>query len=245
MLDFNHRCMRAGSTAQSSGGLSSTLARTKGARNTDYEAKRRELLGRLLPRFVDRVQGRPSFRQFAAAAGVTMPTLRHYFGDRSDVVAALLEEYRRLGDRRLELVAQPTGDFETSIDAFAQELVAGMQASGGPVRLGDVFAASLAEGLMDPEISPLALRYIVDPAVAALERRLAAHIARGEMRETTDVKAAALTLIAPILLAVLHQDQMKGAGEHPVVLPALAGEVAAAFVRAYRRAPAVAAASAG
>lgn len=213
------------------------MARTKGARNTDYEAKRRELLGRLLPRFVDRVNGRPSFRQFAAAAGVTMPTLRHYFGDRSDVVAALLEEYRRLGEHRLELVAQPVGDFESSIQDFAQQLVAGMQAPRGLVRLGDVFAASLAEGLADPEISPFALRYIVDPATEALERRLQAHIARGEMRETADLKAAALTLLAPIVLAVLHQDQMEGAGQHPIALPELACEVAQAFVRAYRREP--------
>jgi AcrR family transcriptional regulator len=212
------------------------LARTKGARNADYEAKRRELLGRLLPRFADRTNGRPSFRQFAAAAGVTMPTLRHYFGDRSDVVAALLEEYHRLGERRLERVAQPAGDFETSIHEFAQEVVAGMQAANGPVRLGDVFSASLAEGLMDPEIGPLSLRYILDPGVEALERRLAAHIARGEMRPS-DVRAAALALMSPILLAVLHQDQMEGSGERPIALPALALEVAAAFIRAYRTEP--------
>lgn len=215
------------------------MARTKGARNADYEAKRRELLGRLLPRFVDRAQGRPSFRQFAAAAGVTMPTLKHYFGDRSDVVAAVLEDYRRQGEGRLQLISQPAGDFETSIHDFAQELVDGLQASAGPVRLGDVVSASLAEGLMDPEISPIALSCILDPAIEALERRLRAHIARGEMWETTDVRAAALALLAPILLAVLHQDQMQGAGRHPIALPDLAQEVAAAFVRAYRREPQV------
>lgn len=209
------------------------MARTKGARNADYEAKRRELLGRLLPRFADRAQGRPSFRQFAAAAGVTMPTLRHYFGDRSDVVAAVLEEYRRLGAARLDNVSQPDGDFEASIRVFAEDLVVGLQADGDLVRLGDVFSASLAEGLTDAEISPLALRYVLDPAVEALQRRLDVHIARGEMRRT-DARAAALMLIAPILLAVLHQDQMEGAQERPIPLKALAGEVAAAFVRAYR-----------
>jgi AcrR family transcriptional regulator len=209
------------------------LARTKGARNADYEAKRRELLGRLLSRFVDRAQGRPSFRQFAAAAGVTMPTLRHYFGDRSDVVAAVLDEYRRLGAARLDQVSQPDGDFEASVRAFAEDLVIGLQAESGPVRLGDVFSASLAEGLTDPEISPLALRYVLDPSVEALEQRLEAHMARGEMRRT-DARAAALMLIAPILLAVLHQDQMEGAQDRPIPLQALAQEVADAFVRAYR-----------
>jgi AcrR family transcriptional regulator len=213
------------------------LARTKGARNADYDAKRRELLARLLPRFVDRAQGRPSFRQFAAAAGVTMPTLRHYFGDRSNVVAAVLEEYRRQGDKRLEIVATPAGGFESSVRQFAHGLIFGMQAPGGAVRLGDVFSASLSEGLTDPEISPLALRYVVDPAVEALERRLSVHIARGEMREA-DVRAAALMLISPLLLAVLHQDQMSGALSHPVALHELAANVADAFIRAYRPEPA-------
>jgi AcrR family transcriptional regulator len=208
------------------------LARTKGARNADYDAKRSELLARLLPRFVDRGQGRPSLRQFAAAAGVTMPTLRHYFGDRSDVVGAVLEEYRRLGETRLERVATPAGDFASSIRGFARDLVAGLQAQGGPARLGDVFSASLSEGLADPEISPLALRYVLDPAVEALERRLNAHLERGEMRKA-DLRAAALTLIAPLLLAVLHQDQMQGASVRPVALHALADEVADAFIRAY------------
>jgi len=213
-------------------GGSARLARTKGARNADYDVKRRELLGRLLPRFVDRGQGRPSFRQFAAAAGVTMPTLRHYFGDRSDVVAAVLEEYRRLGETRLRHVSVPAGDFTSSIRDFARGLVFGLQAQGGPARLGDVFSASLSEGLSDPEISPFALRYVLDPAVEALEQRLAVHIERGEMRQT-DLRAAALTLIAPILLAVLHQDQMQGASLKPVALDALADAVAEGFIRAY------------
>lgn len=208
------------------------MARTKGARNADYDAKRRELLGRLLPRFVDRDQGRPSFRQFAAAAGVTMPTLRHYFGDRSDVVAAVLEEYRRLGEACLDIVSTPTGDLASSVRDFARGLVAGMQSVCGPVRLGDVFSASLSEGLADPEISPLALRHVLEPAVDALERRLAAHVARGEMRRT-DLRAAALILIAPILFSVLHQDQMQGASLRPLALDDLADEVADAFVRAY------------
>jgi AcrR family transcriptional regulator len=208
------------------------LARTKGARNADYHAKRRELLGRLLPRFVDRSQGRPSFRQFAAAAGVTMPTLRHYFGDRSDVVAAVLEEHRRLGDRQLEVASTPAGDFAGSIRDFAHGLVAGLQAPDRPVRLGDVFSASLSEGLADPEIGPLALRHVLDPALEALEQRLERHVERGEMLKA-DLRAAALTLIAPILLAVLHQDQMQGASLRPVALHDLAEDVAQAFIRAY------------
>jgi AcrR family transcriptional regulator len=208
------------------------VARTKGARNADYDAKRQELLERLLPRFVDRAKGRPSFRQFAAAAGVTMPTLRHYFGDRADVVAAVLQDFHRQANERMEMIAAPAAGFAPSVREYAMAFVAGMQCADGPVRLGDVFAASLSEGLADPEISPIALRYVIDPALEALERRLAVHVARGEMRET-DLRAAALMLIAPILVAVLHQDQMRGAASCPMVLNQVADDVAGAFIRAY------------
>lgn len=207
------------------------LPRAKGVKNADYESKRRELLDRMLPRFARLDLERPSLRQFAAAAEVTAPTLQHYFGDRTGVVAALLEEYRLRGASRLEVAAKPTGAFADSVREFADSLVVGMQANSA-ARLGDVMAASLCEGLADPQISPLALTHIIDPAVDALVARLDEHAARGEMIET-DRRAAALVLLSPLLLAVLHQDQMKGRASRHIELSGLAEAVSSAFVRAY------------
>jgi hypothetical protein len=101
------------------------------------------------------------------------------------------------------------------------------------VRLGDVFAISIAEGLLDRDIGPAALRFIVDPAVDTLQRRLRVHIERGEMRRA-DTRAAALMLISPLLLAILHQDHMGGADCNPANLPAVITEVCDAFIRAYQ-----------
>jgi AcrR family transcriptional regulator len=207
------------------------LPRTKGVKNADYETKRRELLDRMLPRFARLDVERPSLRQLAAAAEVTAPTLQHYFGDRTGVVAALLEEYRRRGETRLGLVSKASGPFESSMREFAHGFVFGLQA-GAQVRLGDVLAASLCEGLADPRVSPLALTHIIDPAVDALTARLDEHAGRGEMTET-DTRAAALMLLSPLLLAVLHQDQMNGRERRVIELAALADEVSSAFVRAY------------
>lgn len=207
------------------------LPRAKGVKNADYEAKRRELLDRMLPRFARLDLERPSLRQFAAAAEVTAPTLQHYFGDRTGVIEALLAAYRERGAPRLAIAAKANGPFAESIREFAQALVFGMQA-GSAARLGDVMAASLCEGLADPQISPLALAHIIDPAVDALVARLDEHAARGEMIET-DRRAAALLLLSPLILAVLHQDQMKGRASRHIELSGLAESVAAAFVRAY------------
>lgn len=208
------------------------MPRRKGTRNEGYDGRRRELLMRMLPRFARRDLDRPSLRELAAAAQVTVPTLRHYFGGRPEVVAALLAEYRRLGESRLQLAAQPAGGFEPSMREFAHAFVRGLQAPG-PVRLGDMFAVSLAEGLLAPEVGGTVLQNILDPAVAALQARLERHVADAEMRRT-DTRAAALMLLSPLLVAALHQDQLGGRQSHPLELHGLAEELAGAFVRAYR-----------
>lgn len=209
------------------------LPRAKGVKNADYEAKRRELLHRMLPRFVRLDLGRPSLRSLAAAAQVTAPTLQHYFGDRSGVVIALLQEIRRLGEPWLDRLARPAGPFAASVREFAAEFVAGMQARGR-VRPGDALAASLAESLADPAISPAALTYVIDPALDALAARLQRHVDSGEMIHT-DLRAAALMLLSPLLVAVLHQDQMGGRASRRLELARLAEQAAQAFVRAYGR----------
>jgi hypothetical protein len=129
------------------------------------------------------------------------------------------------------MVSKANGPFAASMREFAQGFVFGLQA-GSAVRLGDVLAASLCEGLADPQVSPLALAHIIDPAVDALTARLEAHAERGEMIET-DLRAAALMLLSPLLLAVLHQDQMKGRESRHIELTGLAEQVSSAFVRAY------------
>ena len=207
------------------------MPRPKGVKNEGHEDKRRELLLRMLPRFIRRDVERPSLRQLAAAAGVSVPTLRHYFGGRSDVVAALLTEYRSMGEARLRQAAEPAGDLHASVRDFAHQFVRGMQAER-QVRLGDMFAASLTEGLLDPAVSATVLQTILDPSIDALQARLGRHIEAGQMRQA-DTRAAALMLLSPLLVAVLHQDQLCGRNTHPLDLPTLADELASSFVRAY------------
>lgn len=207
------------------------MARPKGARDGEYEARRTALLRRITRRLMRREIARPSFRQLAAEAEVSVPTLRHYFGDRPKLMAAILAAYLEDGRRGLEAVAAPTGDLATSIRDYCSALLAAMQAPRD-VRLGDVFAVSLAEGLLDDEIGPSALRYIVDPSLEVLQRRLDEHVRRGEMI-ATDTRAAALFLLSPLLVAILHQDHLGGRDASPVDLNGAFDSICAAFLRAY------------
>jgi hypothetical protein len=123
--------------------------------------------------------------------------------------------------------------FADSILDFSRTLV-GALAAEHDVRLGDFFAVSLGEGLIDPGVSRSTLRHVLDPTVATLESRLRTHVDRGEMIDT-DLRDAALMLVSPLLLASLHQDQMGGATESPIRLDEMVERLSAAFVRAFSR----------
>ena len=212
------------------------MPRPKGSRDADHETKRRELLRRMTVRMMRREVVRPSLRDLAATAEVSVPTLRHYFGGRADLFDAMLAEVLRQGRPGLDAQSHSDRPFADSIRDYAEALVRAL-AAPREVRLGDVFAVSLAEGLLDPEVSRSTLTHIVDPTLETLEARLRHHMDRGEMIQT-DARAAALMLLSPLLLASLHQDQLQGAAVRPIALDELAADLTSAFIRAYGTPPA-------
>lgn len=213
-----------------------SLSRTKGARDLDYDAKRRDLLERMTLQLARREGERASFRDLASAAGVSGPTLRHYFGDRRAVIEAVLAECLRRGRPTLEAQRATTLPLGRSIRAYAGDLVAALTAEKS-VRLGDIFALSLAEGLIDPTYGRPALEHILEPTLQVLEARLSIHIERGELRRDTDPRVAALQLVSPLLLACLHQNQLDGLQVRPLDLQKLVEDTCQAFLRAHAEAP--------
>lgn len=209
------------------------MPRPKGTRDADYGIRRSELLRGMSRHMMRRDSPRPSLRELASAAGVSVPTLRHYFGARAQVVDAIFEECLKLGRDGLESQRHPERPFAESISDYASKLIQAL-AGGRDVRLGDLFAVSLGEGLLDVDVSRSTIRHIFDPTVEVLEHRLKVHIDRGEMIDT-DVRAAALMLLSPLLLASLHQNQLSGQTERPMSLALVAEAVSVAFVRAYAK----------
>jgi AcrR family transcriptional regulator len=220
------------------------LSRTKGARDLDYDSKRRELLEKMTLQLMRREGERASFRDLAAAAGVSGPTLRHYFGDRRALIGAVLEECLRRGRPGLEAQRSTSLPLAASIRTYCDDLVCALTADKS-VRLGDIFALSLAEGLIDPAYGRPALEYILEPTLQVLEARLDLHIARGEMRSDADARTASLQLVSPLLLACLHQNQLDGLQVRPLSLDRLVDDTCAAFMRAYQVSTAPAAPPAG
>lgn len=202
------------------------MTRVKGARNRDYESRRFALADRLRSRLA--VGGRPSFAELAASADVSLATLRHYFGDRAGAVEAVLALHGALGGPHLAKLAEASGAFAVSIADAAAEIAEGFAT---PI-VAELHGLGLTEGLGEPRQGPAYLRHILEPTIAALETRLARHVAAGEMRPV-DTRAAALTLLAPLVLAHLHQDGLGGRDDRPLDQAAHREAQVDAFLRAY------------
>lgn len=207
------------------------MSRPKGAKDAEYETRRSRLLHDMSRYMMTRGSAWPSLRELAAAAGVSVPTIRHYFGGRTEVVDAVFAECLRLGQAGLDAQAAPNAGFEQSIRAYVGSLLKALE-TRRDVNLGDLFAVGLGEGLLDPAIARSTLRHIIDPTLITLERRLQAHMDRGEMR-SCDVRSAALMLATPLLLTYLHQRQLHGDAERPASIPDVANHITDAFVRAF------------
>ncbi len=155
------------------------MGRPAGSHNPDFEATRARLLRGVFARLAEPDGARASFRDLAAAAGVSVATLRHYFGSREGLIQALFEQSHEAGRRYLlEVAAGPIGPVRESLAYVLDQVGAGFRAGV----LDKLHAIGLSAGMMDPAIGPAYLRWILEPTIESLEARLSRHIARGELR---------------------------------------------------------------
>lgn len=203
------------------------MPRKKGSLNADFDAARAGLVARLRAALLGS-EPPSSYRALAKAAGVTIPTLRHYFADREGVYAAVFADCHAGGQSELDTAATPSGPFPESIRDLVRHFADGFRYGG----LTELHAVGLAEGFGNRRVAAAFLGEVFEPTLAATQVRLEAHVARGEMRPT-DARHAALRLVGPILLAFLHQHALGGSAGYPLDLDAFAADHAAAFVAAH------------
>lgn len=176
---------------------------------------------------------RASFRELSAAAGVSVATMRHYFGTREGLITAVLEMCNAAGQRYLlEVAAGPIGLVGESLAHVLARIGAGFRHGG----LAQVHAIGLSAGLREPVLGPAYLQQVFEPTVESLEARLARHVARGELR-AGDLRHMALSLVTPPLLVLLHQGALGGACTRPLSYEAFCADHLAGFLRAYGAGP--------
>ncbi|HYV44887.1 MAG TPA: TetR/AcrR family transcriptional regulator [Myxococcaceae bacterium] len=204
------------------------MSRTKGSRNADYGATRARLLARVRQRLVEEGGATASFRELAEAAGVSVPTLRHYFATREELLIEALAAMNRDGLPYLHAVAAgELGPLETSLRWLVRALAEGWRRG-----VGRIHAFGLTAGMDHAELGPAYLDEILEPTLQAAEARLARHVARGDLPRC-DLRLAALELLGPVVLALLHQGPLGGTRCRPLDVDALVEEHLHRFLRAY------------
>jgi len=205
------------------------MPRTKGAANKDSQQRKLEILSRIWTkmRFGG---GKPiSWREMAVAGKVGLATLSHHFGKRDDVIVAILEAKRIEGEEPLRILAEPTEGFEASIEQAIGHLSVGLE----DYDVGDLLSLGFSEGINHDRIGPAFVKDGLEPIVQAAINRLRAHQERGEMRSDIDLRAAAIMLVSPLIIAYTHQTSLGGKQSHPIEMDKLKQQIRDAFVRAY------------
>jgi AcrR family transcriptional regulator len=203
------------------------MAKTKGAKSGRHDEKRAALLRSFRERLIAPNLPPPSLRELVAAAGVSMPTVRHYFGRREELITALLEDFGRQGAIYLERARTTDLPFAASMADLARAISTALS-----VGLLEIHTLGLREGLCNDPVGPAYLMHVLEPTILAIEDRLRLHQSRGEMR-AADTRVAALGLLSPLVLAHLHQGELGGKKTRPLDIDIFLAAHCEAFVRAY------------
>lgn len=205
------------------------MARRVGDRNRDFLHKRSAILDALVPRVLCPDGARVTMNELAVAAGVSPSSLRHHLGGRSEVMAAVLD---RLGGQGAPFLAAMGDAVELPPLSESVRLAFGFLAIGLQRGVLDHLVFGLAVGLGDAVAGPAFLGSHLEPMVGAVERRLSRHVERGDL-PACDVRVAALSMVSPLLVVVLHQRSLGGCGLRPIDLDAFVNELSERFLRAW------------
>jgi AcrR family transcriptional regulator len=203
--------------------------RTYGAKNADHETKRAQMVAAIAPVVLAAAPERPSLREMSKAAGVSVNNLRHYFGTREGLVEAVFEA---MGVRGEPYIRRALGFTDLPVAIGLRMLVGQIVLGWTPEGLGGLHRSGISEGLGSESLGPAYIANILEPTVDVVERMLAIWRERGEV-EVEDLRTAALGLLAPVVLALLHQRGLGGHRCRPLDFESYLDHHVAGFLRGY------------
>lgn len=205
------------------------MARTTGARNTDYQEKRQKMAAEAANTLLHSAAQRPSLREFARTMNVSVNNLRHYFGDRDGLIEAAMETMLSRGAPHIErMLSRAELPLKEAVHNTLHELVTGWEPF-----LSNLHVSGLSEGLVSERLGPAYVNFLLEPTLQPFERLFQTYIDRGQLRSTS-TRTMALVLLSPVILALLHQGALGGSACRPLDLHAFLDEHIDGFLRGYQ-----------
>lgn len=186
--------------------------RTYGAKNADHEAKRARMVSFIAPVVMRAAPARPSLREMAKAAGVSVNNLRHYFHTREGVLEAVFEAMGVAGRPHME---RARGYTEQPPREGLKLLLRDLVGAWTPDALGGLHRSGISEGLGSESLGPAYLQHLLEPTLQIFEEVVETWAERDEL-EVADARVAGLALIGPVLMALLHQRGLGGEDARPL-----------------------------
>ncbi len=158
------------------------MTRPLGTRNAQFEDRRQALLLKAGARLAVQNTEPPSFRELALACGVSVATLRHYFGNRETLIKELFALHLDTGRRHLQNAERPPAARE-SIESSLREVLERIARGWTSGFLGSLHRIGLSEGLRHSATAPRLSRRRARAHVAGVgETATSEHRARFDYR---------------------------------------------------------------
>jgi AcrR family transcriptional regulator len=202
------------------------MSKTKGSRSKDYDSKRLELLRKIGGFLMENPTQKASMRQIATACDVSMPTLIHYFQNRESISHAWLEQCWKDARHHLQEGAQPKGTLAHCIKYKLQNIADAFMLFG----LDKLHIWGLTEGLGDTFLGPSYLQFFLEPTLQACEAWLSYYKNKGDIDSSVDIRFAAISLISPLIILLMHQHALSGSDVRPADIQTFINQHAKRFL---------------
>jgi AcrR family transcriptional regulator len=196
------------------------MGRPAGVRNAGYEERRRDFAQRAARALLRADGTAATFRDLSRSLEVSEPTLRHYFADYEGLVQAAFETVREGADHfASELEPLSKLPAREALRGYSTRLVMTFRR----FQMGRLFAAALSLGLGHARFGPGFLENFLEPALGHAEALLKA-LREARQLSPGDDRARALSLVTPMVMALLHQDELGGQRARPLDVDAFVAQ---------------------
>ena len=188
------------------------------------EDRPREICGAALELFAQRGFAGTRVDDIASRAGVSKGTLYLYFKDKEEIFSAVV---RNTVAPNIAMIRESVAATDMPFRLLIYALVERFVDMAERLPIGAVAKIVIGESRNFPELAKVYHDLVVSEAIAIVSDLIGKAQAKGEVRPG-DARLYAMTLIGPMLMALLWRETFEPIGAEPVSLKALARQHASA-----------------